>query len=225
MGWKLTKGLENLRGQVNAAFPQRDKTSDGTIGDTAHQGHSSGHNPDDTPGSKPAWNGDPDSDPEVRAWDCDNDFGDPEVDAQDVVDHIRGLPNLSSVLRYMIYDRMEYHYSNGFRPEPYSGSNPHTEHIHFEGAWTQAADNNKTYDYRLEDLVAIDYDRIRAIVAEELRAWDEEDPNDPTKRRRVGGDIRTMEDRRGDMEARLTGQAQASEDRILSAIAATPPVA
>src|SRR5690348_18451057 len=72
--WQLTRGLQNLRAQVDAAFPDRDTTSDGTIGDKAHQAETSGHNPDDTPGSRPEWNGDDDANAEVRAWDMDSDL-------------------------------------------------------------------------------------------------------------------------------------------------------
>lgn len=149
--WKLTDGLQNLRRQVNAAFPNRSTVSDGTIGDAAHQGHTSGHNPDDTPGSKPEWDGDPDSTPEVRAWDMTADLGD-GVSTQTFVDHVRKLPNLGSVIRYMIYNHKMYHVDDGFRPTAYTGSSPHTEHVHFSGARSQAADNNTTFDYRLDEI-------------------------------------------------------------------------
>jgi hypothetical protein len=147
----LTLGLQNLRRQVDEAFPGRDKASDGWIGNAAHQAETSGHNPDDTAGSRPAWDGDTDSVKEVRAWDCDNDFGG-GVDAQVVVDHIRRLPGVAGVLRYMIYNRKEYHSRNGFEPTAYSGASAHTEHIHFEGAFSQAADNNTTFNFRLEEI-------------------------------------------------------------------------
>lgn len=160
----LTRGLRNLRQQVNDAFPYRDKTSDGWIGDAAHQATTSGHNPDDTDGSRPAWDGDSDNDPEVRAWDMDSDLGDPSVTAQDVVDHLRKLPGLSGVIRYMIYDRRMYHARDGFDPTPYTGSSPHTEHIHFEGAWSQSGDNNTTYDFRLGDLVALTKDEFLSLL-------------------------------------------------------------
>lgn len=47
MSWKLAPALETLRAQVNAAFPGRNRASDGTIGDAAHQeqGSLSDHNP------------------------------------------------------------------------------------------------------------------------------------------------------------------------------------
>jgi hypothetical protein len=149
--WQLTKGLQHLRAQVNDVFPDRDHTSDGTIGDEAHQAETSGHNPDDTVGSRPAWNGDGDSTPEVRAWDMDSDLA-PGLDCQTLVDHIRALPGVASVLRYMIYNRRMYHERDGFKPTPYTGASAHTEHVHFEGAWSQAADENITFDYRIEEI-------------------------------------------------------------------------
>jgi hypothetical protein len=165
-GWELTRGLQNLRAQVNRVFPDRDKASDGTIGDAAHQAGTSGHNPDDSPANagRPEWNGDPDGDPEVRAWDMDSDLRTPGVSAQQLVDHIRGLPGVASVLRYVIYDHLIYRASNGWKPQIYTGPSPHTEHVHFSGAWSQAADNNTTFDYHLEDLVALTADDKKWLV-------------------------------------------------------------
>lgn len=178
MSWKLTDGLTNLRNQVNARFPDRDHASDGTIGDTAHMAETSGHNPDDTAGSKPEWDGDPDSTPEVRAWDMDSGtLGDPSCNAQDVVDHIRHLSGLASVIRYMIYNRLMYHERDGFEPTPYDGSSAHTEHIHFSGAWSQAADNNTTFDYRLDEVghMALDDDDASTV-------WEHDGITNPAQR-------------------------------------------
>lgn len=151
--WTLTLGLQNLRSQVNAAFPDRDKASDGSIGDAAHQAESSsGHNPDDTAGSRPEWNGDSDGLPEVRAWDMDSDLRAAPATAQQVVDHIRGLSGVGTVLRYMIYNHKIYKASNGWKAETYTGASGHEEHIHFSGQWSDAADRNTSFNYRLEEI-------------------------------------------------------------------------
>lgn len=163
----LTAGLRNLQRQLTEAFPER-HLPDGWLGDAAHRSRTSGHNPDDTPGSKPAWDGDPDKTPEARALDVSADLG-PGVRAQTVVDHIRRLPGLSSVIRYIIHDGWIYHVRMAFGAERYDGENPHTHHIHFEGAWSQGADNNDTFDFRLEmvpvSLTESDKNWIKAELA------------------------------------------------------------
>src|SRR5262249_33370705 len=44
--WRVAKCLLKLRDQVDARWPGRDKSNDGTIGDAAHQATKSEHNPD-----------------------------------------------------------------------------------------------------------------------------------------------------------------------------------
>ena len=169
MGWVLTKGLQNLRGQVDDAFPNRDKASDGTIGDQAHASGISGHNPDLTGDAEYK---DGDNLDEVRAFDMDTDLRYPGVTAQMVVDHIRKLPNVASVLRYIIYNRKIYEASNGCAAGDYTGPSPHTEHIHFSGARSQAADNDTTYDYRLNELTGGDDMLVKkGDSGEEVKFW------------------------------------------------------
>ena len=147
----LTGGLRALLGQFDAAFPNRDHASDGTIGDPAHKLETSGHNLDDTPGSKAEWN-DGDGRPEVRALDVDSDLRAPGVSMQQVINHLRALPDQGKHIRYMIYNRVIYQASNGWRPEPYTGPSAHTEHAHFSGQRLESADNDTTFNYRLTDL-------------------------------------------------------------------------
>lgn len=45
MAWRVAKSLLVLRSQINEAHPDRDKSSDGTIGDAKHASRSSDHNP------------------------------------------------------------------------------------------------------------------------------------------------------------------------------------
>lgn len=148
----LTPGMKNLGNQINKRWPKRDGTSDGAIGDYAHTQEHSDHNPDDTSKHNASWDSDSDNKSEVRAIDIDNDLGEPGMNMQDVIDHLRTLPNLGSVLRYMIYNRKMYHVDNNFKPTTYTGSSPHTEHAHFSGAWTQSADENTTFNYKLDEV-------------------------------------------------------------------------
>lgn len=45
--WRLAESLKKLREQINEAFPNRSKASDGSVGDTAHSARASDHNPND----------------------------------------------------------------------------------------------------------------------------------------------------------------------------------
>jgi hypothetical protein len=228
--WQLTQGLKNLRDQVNAAFPNRDKASDGTIGDTAHQAETSGHNPDDTSGARPEWNGDPDSTPEVRAWDMDSDLRAAPATAQQLVDHLRALPGLSSVLRYMIFSRKIYRASNGWRPEEYTGASAHTEHIHFSGAQTQAADNNTSFDYRLEEIPVALTDADKSWLAGQLNAlvdkvWDERigNANYPARTARVAlNDLSSARD--AEVDPRVGMKAVAAGTPLARMVAAADAV-
>jgi len=47
MVWRVAKSLNVLLGQINAVAPNRDKSSDGSIGDEAHSHTASDHNPNE----------------------------------------------------------------------------------------------------------------------------------------------------------------------------------
>lgn len=148
----LTNGLKNLGNQFNERWQSRDGASDGAIGDYAHTQENSGHNPDDTSQDNAEWDSDSDNKSEVRAIDVDSDLGESGTTMQMVIDHLRSLPNLSSVIRYMIYNRKMYHVNNSYAPTTYTGASAHTEHAHFSGAWTNAADENTTFNFKFEEV-------------------------------------------------------------------------
>jgi len=186
----LTYGLQNLRRQLDETFPDRGRP-DGTIGDPDHQERESGHNLDDTPGSKPTWDGDPDKLAEIRGLDVKVQG----LPARALVRHIAKLPGLSTVLRFIIFDHEIYHVRNAFIPVPYSGANPHTEHVHFEGAYTQAADNNTSFDYRLEAIPVALTPADKEWISAEIRKIVTADA-DPTDRKySLGGMVAATEKR------------------------------
>ena len=110
--WYLNPALTRFRNEVNARWPNRDKTSDGTIGDAAHQATNSDHNPD--------------PDGSVDAWDMD-------VDGVPVATVIAAALKHESIW-YVIYNRRitSRNQSGGLGVwHPYTGASPHTEHVHF----------------------------------------------------------------------------------------------
>src|SRR6266540_6264491 len=71
--WIVVPNLLEGRDQLDERFPHREHGAEGTIGDQAHQGSASSHNPDET--GKPEYS-DHDSVNEVRAADFDKDLHD-----------------------------------------------------------------------------------------------------------------------------------------------------
>jgi hypothetical protein len=164
VAWVLTKELQAFRDQMNMTFPNRDRTSDGTIGDAAHQAEKSGHNSDLTANAEYK---DGDAKDEVRAIDVDSDTGNPDVSMEDVVQHLLRLARAGQLwfIRYMIFNRRIWAASTGWTQQAYTGPSPHTEHLHLSGAYSQAADELASANYHLEDLVALTDTDIDKIVA------------------------------------------------------------
>ncbi|WP_374224577.1 peptidoglycan-binding protein [Micromonospora sp. C51] len=121
-----------FRKEMNALAPKRDKSSDGSIGNTAHQSYPSGHNPDETGNPE---RHDADNINEVRAIDVDADFRVPGLSAQMVVAYLVGRCRAGKERRliYIIYNRTIWSASSGWQARKYTGSNPHTSHIHLSG--------------------------------------------------------------------------------------------
>ena len=126
----VDKSLDVLLGQLNAHAPGRDKSSDGSIGDAAHQGRPSAHNPQDTEDSSDG--NDPDNQVDARDFTHDPDSG---ADMHRMTEEIR--LSRDRRVNLVIWNRRQFSsYSTSTRKAwtwgPYSGSNPHDKHAHVE---------------------------------------------------------------------------------------------
>jgi hypothetical protein len=144
-GWVLIPSLVALRETFNRAAPRRDKASDGSIGDAAHAGSSSDHNPDET-GTVPIRDADSvnevhaiDVDENLRATDTRGSFTMLRAVRQLVADHRSGAENR---LRYIIYERTIWSDSWNWSARNYTGANPHDHHAHFSGSYDTARERN-----------------------------------------------------------------------------------
>lgn len=130
-GWKLAPSLVALIAEMDAAFPHRDHSSDGSIGDTAHASRESDHNPYD------GW---------VHAVDIDEDLDGNQTDSHDLIPFAeRLIAARDPRVRYLIYERRIckfYTDSSGhvpYRWYVYTGTNEHLHHMHVSINRTDAA--------------------------------------------------------------------------------------
>lgn len=127
--WFLAPSLVKLRDEINTAFPGRDKSSDGAVGDTSHAARKSSHNPLWTaPGN---WSG------VVRAIDVDSNGkpGERTPLVAAVLDAAIGDPRTW----YVIWNRQIWSVTHDWKPRPYDGDNPHDHHVHVSVLETVAA--------------------------------------------------------------------------------------
>lgn len=162
--WILVPSLVALRNEFNRIAPMRDKATDGSVGDAAHAGTSSDHNPDET-GHVPIE--DSDSLNEVHAIDVDKDLRSGDLTMEKVVQFLLGRCRSGQErrLRYIIFNRRIWSASSGWVQKAYTGSNPHTEHAHFSASYETSRETD-TSSWHLEDLMALtdaDRDWIRAV--------------------------------------------------------------
>ena len=132
--------LVELRSEFNAENPDRDKSSDGWIGDAAHQKEQSDHNPD--------------SQGRVLAIDIDSTGPWPRDNTLDVyvafiVDRCQN--GVENRLEYIIRNRVIYTRTNGFKGETYTGSDPHTNHAHFSARHDHTGQSS-TVSWELEEV-------------------------------------------------------------------------
>lgn len=150
--WRLVRSLMRLRWQIDAMAPNRSRASDGTIGDAAHQARTSDHNPRVVLalGEQPV----------VLALDITHDPAH-GCDTHAVAESIR----LSRDRRvsYVIANRQVTGPNHGWEWDPYTGTDPHINHMHVSVLAIVLADD--TTDWAIEgDTVALSDDEINRIV-------------------------------------------------------------
>lgn len=123
----LAPSLVDLRNEINAANPGRDKSSDGWIGDAAHAARVSDHNPDPLPNGV------------VRALDVDVDGCPP--------DHLIAVAIRDPRVEYVISRGKIYERGNGFKAKVYTGSNKHDKHTHISIRHTKTAEKSGPWGY------------------------------------------------------------------------------
>ena len=116
---KLCKAGQQLRLQVDDSYPDRDRTSDGWIGDTRHQARPSDHNPD--------------AEGIVRAIDIDRDLsGKAKPDLMpDLADQLRLCAKRGDKrISYIIFDGRIASSKKAWAWRTYTGINKHNHHCH-----------------------------------------------------------------------------------------------
>jgi hypothetical protein len=154
---RLAGCLETLRTQIDEAFPDRSKVSDGWIGDPAHAARNSHHNP--------------------NAADvvC-------AIDLTDDPEHGADMATITEAIRksrdprvtYVIFSgRMysSYNSSTGRKAwewGPYTGINAHEAHAHISSADPANYDNDDWW--QIGEEIPVTKDELRKIIREEVRA-------------------------------------------------------
>ena len=129
---KLCKAGQQLRLQIDDSYPDRDRRSDGWIGDTSHKARPSDHNPD----------------PKgiVRAIDIDRDLsGKAKPDLMPyLADQIRVCAKRGDKrISYIIFAGRIASSRMGWRWRKYRGINPHNTHLHI--SFTKKGDTDSSF--------------------------------------------------------------------------------
>jgi hypothetical protein len=130
---KLSHAAIQFREQCDDSFPDRDRLSDGWIGDTRHATRKSDHNPDEQ-----GW---------VRAIDLDRDLfkgSKPDIMA-DLADQVRLACKSKREKRvsYIIFDGRICSSILNWKWRKYTGANKHEKHCHI--SFKKAADNDRSF--------------------------------------------------------------------------------
>ena len=121
MAWFVNRAISNFRKAVNAKYPHRDKATDGTIGDAAHAGTSSDHNPD--------------PDGSVDAWDMDVELNGAGKPYAADVEALKKVFQAHEASQYWIHNDQICSRNDGWKRRSYAyagpGRNKHDKHVHW----------------------------------------------------------------------------------------------
>ena len=134
----LCKAGQQLRLQVDDTYPDRDRTSDGWIGDARHSSRPSDHNPD--------WKNAVEGIAYVRAIDIDRDLsGKTKPDLMpDLADQLRlAAKRGDKRISYIIFAGRIASSRMGWRWRKYRGLNPHDKHCHI--SFTKQGDSDDSF--------------------------------------------------------------------------------
>lgn len=126
---RLSKAGQQLREQVDDAFPDRDRASDGWLGDYRHAARKSDHNPS--------------ADGIVRALDIDADLRSHKSEAFYLADQLRLSARSDKRISYVIFAGKIASRKSLWKWRKYRGINPHHTHIHV--SFTPKGDDDRTF--------------------------------------------------------------------------------
>jgi peptidoglycan hydrolase-like protein with peptidoglycan-binding domain len=116
VSWRVARALLELRSEIDARWPNRERSSDGSVGDLSHAARKSDHNPNAAG--------------VVRAIDVDADG----IPAAWLAEHVRRRGQAGDQRLtpggYVIFNHRIASDVAGWTWRAYTGSNPHTAHVH-----------------------------------------------------------------------------------------------
>ena len=133
MAWRVARSLLTLRDQINDRYPNRNKASDGTIGDADHRNRNSDHNPWYGPGI-------------VTALDITHDPG-AGVDIDRLTDELQSSRDRR--IKYVIANDLIMSGAGGPSPwvwREYEGTNLHTSHFHLSVVASPLCDDTSPWN-------------------------------------------------------------------------------
>lgn len=170
--WVLVPCLISLRSEFDTLAPNRDKASDGSVGDTSHGASSSDHNPDET-GNTPSE--DADSKNEVHAIDVDRDLNRSGWSMERAVQVIvlRHRSGADNRLQNVIYNKRIWSRSWGWTARVYTGPNPHDKHAHYGARYTTTQENDTRPWGLLAAQAADDKERLMAFADDKIKVTEQ----------------------------------------------------